>query len=268
MAKVLCVLYDDPVDGYPRSYARDAILRVEHYYNGQTAPTPERIDFEPGELLGSVSGELGLRQFLEGGTGAPRPRRRGRCPAGRPPPPREPGAQTVRLRVAGRQRGLVARARGRRPRSAADGVGERRDGLADRTLPARARQVDLPGYGRGPALGGSRARAAVHPRLGFGEPHVHGPDRGSRPGRDRGPSGAASCDRVDGRRARLDRHRRRHHVAHRLRRYGAPTALEYATTSAEALAMAALDAMRRPVHYRRLPEDGAVRAAALLAELV
>ena len=22
MAKVLCVLYDDPVDGYPRSYAR------------------------------------------------------------------------------------------------------------------------------------------------------------------------------------------------------------------------------------------------------
>ncbi len=60
----------------------------------------------------------------------------------------------------------------------------------------------------------------------------------------------------------------RHHVAHRLRRYGAPTALEYATTSGEALAMAALDAMRRPVHYRRLPEDGAVRAAALLAELV
>jgi formate dehydrogenase len=28
-------------------------------------PTPERIDFMPGELLGSVSGELGLRRFLE-----------------------------------------------------------------------------------------------------------------------------------------------------------------------------------------------------------
>ena len=27
---------------------------------------PERIDFKPGELLGSVSGELGLRKFLEG----------------------------------------------------------------------------------------------------------------------------------------------------------------------------------------------------------
>jgi formate dehydrogenase len=65
VAKVLCVLYDDPVEGYPRSYARDAIPRIERYYDGQTTPTPGRIDFEPGELLGSVSGELGLRRFLE-----------------------------------------------------------------------------------------------------------------------------------------------------------------------------------------------------------
>ena len=28
-------------------------------------PTPHGIDFKPGELLGSVSGELGLRRFLE-----------------------------------------------------------------------------------------------------------------------------------------------------------------------------------------------------------
>jgi formate dehydrogenase len=39
--------------------------RIERYYDGQTTPTPERIDFEPGELLGSVSGELGVRRFLE-----------------------------------------------------------------------------------------------------------------------------------------------------------------------------------------------------------
>src|ERR1700680_529578 len=66
MAKVVCVLYDDPVDGYPKSYARDAIPKIERYPGGQAAPTPKRLDFKPGELLGSVSGGLGLRTFLEG----------------------------------------------------------------------------------------------------------------------------------------------------------------------------------------------------------
>ena len=65
MANILCVLYDDPVDGYPPAYARDDIPKIESYYDGQTTPTPEAIDFTPGELLGSVSGELGLRKFLE-----------------------------------------------------------------------------------------------------------------------------------------------------------------------------------------------------------
>jgi formate dehydrogenase len=65
MAKVLCVLYDDPVTGYPPSYARDSIPTIERYPDGQTTPTPQAIDFTPGELLGSVSGELGLRGFLE-----------------------------------------------------------------------------------------------------------------------------------------------------------------------------------------------------------
>ena len=66
MAKVLCVLYDDPVTGYPPAYARDDIPKIEGYPDGQTAPTPEAIDFTPGELLGCVSGELGLRSYLEG----------------------------------------------------------------------------------------------------------------------------------------------------------------------------------------------------------
>jgi formate dehydrogenase len=65
MVKVLCVLYPDPVDGYPKTYARDEIPKIDHYPDGQTAPTPSAIDFKPGELLGSVSGELGLRKFLE-----------------------------------------------------------------------------------------------------------------------------------------------------------------------------------------------------------
>ena len=65
MAKVLAVLYDDPVDGYPKTYARDDIPKIDHYPGGQTTPTPSKIDFKPGQLLGSVSGELGLRKFLE-----------------------------------------------------------------------------------------------------------------------------------------------------------------------------------------------------------
>jgi formate dehydrogenase len=65
MARVLCVLYDDPVSGHPKSYARDGIPKVKRYPGGQTTPTPTQIDFKPGELLGSVSGELGLRKFLE-----------------------------------------------------------------------------------------------------------------------------------------------------------------------------------------------------------
>ena len=65
MAKIVCVLYDDPIGGLPKSYARDDIPKIERYPGGQTAPTPNGIDFKPGELLGCVSGELGLRKFIE-----------------------------------------------------------------------------------------------------------------------------------------------------------------------------------------------------------
>src|SRR6476660_3832150 len=65
MAKIICVLYDEPVDGYPKSYARDDLPKIEHYPRDQTLPTPKEIDFKPGALLGSVSGELSLRKFLE-----------------------------------------------------------------------------------------------------------------------------------------------------------------------------------------------------------
>jgi len=65
MAKILCVLYDDPVTGNPREMIRDDIPQLSRYPDGQTLPTPSKIDFTPGQLLGSVSGELGLRKFLE-----------------------------------------------------------------------------------------------------------------------------------------------------------------------------------------------------------
>jgi formate dehydrogenase len=66
MAKILCVLYDDPEDGYPTGGPRDDLPELERYPDGQTLPTPKAVDFTPGELLGSVTGALGLRAWLEG----------------------------------------------------------------------------------------------------------------------------------------------------------------------------------------------------------
>ncbi|MFE7671014.1 NAD-dependent formate dehydrogenase [Streptomyces albidoflavus] len=65
MAKIVCVLYPDPVTGFPPKYARTSLPALDGYPGGQTLPTPEGLDFTPGELVGSVSGELGLREFLE-----------------------------------------------------------------------------------------------------------------------------------------------------------------------------------------------------------
>ena len=45
---------------------RDDIPVLDHYPDGTTLPTPSAIDFTPGELLGCVSGALGLRKYLEG----------------------------------------------------------------------------------------------------------------------------------------------------------------------------------------------------------
>lgn len=45
------MLYDDPVVGYPKGYAREDIPELSRYPSGQSTPTPEAIDFTPGELL-------------------------------------------------------------------------------------------------------------------------------------------------------------------------------------------------------------------------
>ena len=49
----------------PQRYALDSIPKLEKYPDGMTLPSPKGIDFNPGQLLGCVSGELGLRRFLE-----------------------------------------------------------------------------------------------------------------------------------------------------------------------------------------------------------
>jgi len=63
--KVLCILYDDPTGGMPTSYPLSDLPTIEKYPDGMTLPSPKGRDFNPGELLGCVSGELGLRKYLE-----------------------------------------------------------------------------------------------------------------------------------------------------------------------------------------------------------
>ena len=63
--KVLCILYDDPKGGMPKSYPLSQLPKIEKYPDGMTLPSPKGRDYTPGQLLGCVSGELGLRKFLE-----------------------------------------------------------------------------------------------------------------------------------------------------------------------------------------------------------
>ncbi|MGQ0842580.1 MAG: alpha/beta fold hydrolase [Sporichthyaceae bacterium] len=60
----------------------------------------------------------------------------------------------------------------------------------------------------------------------------------------------------------------RFHVPHRLARYGAGRAMEYAESDPDAIAAAIVEELGRVVDYRPVATDGAARAAALLAELI
>ncbi len=64
MANILCVLYDDPTGDRPLAYKRDGVPDTGLYPDGQTLPSPAGIAFRPGQLLGDLSGALGLRSFL------------------------------------------------------------------------------------------------------------------------------------------------------------------------------------------------------------
>ena len=63
--KILCVLYDDPKEGMPKTYPIKDLPKLSQYPDGMSLPSPKGRDFVPGQLLGCVSGELGLRNFLE-----------------------------------------------------------------------------------------------------------------------------------------------------------------------------------------------------------
>ena len=67
MAKVVCVLYDDPVDGYPKTYARDDMPKLDRY-PGRPDPADarRRSTSSPASCSARVSGELGLAQIPRG----------------------------------------------------------------------------------------------------------------------------------------------------------------------------------------------------------
>jgi pimeloyl-ACP methyl ester carboxylesterase/predicted glycosyltransferase len=58
------------------------------------------------------------------------------------------------------------------------------------------------------------------------------------------------------------------HVAYRLDRYGAGVRMDYATATPDMIASAMIAALNRPVHFRPVEADGAVRAAKMLSELL
>jgi pimeloyl-ACP methyl ester carboxylesterase/UDP:flavonoid glycosyltransferase YjiC (YdhE family) len=59
-----------------------------------------------------------------------------------------------------------------------------------------------------------------------------------------------------------------HHVAHRLERHGAGRRMSYATDGPSELADAIVEELGRVPRYRAVPDDGAARAAAMIAELL
>jgi predicted glycosyltransferase len=58
------------------------------------------------------------------------------------------------------------------------------------------------------------------------------------------------------------------HVRHRLERHGAGRCLDYATATPEVIAEALVQELARELDYVEVPQDGAVRAARLLGELL
>jgi predicted glycosyltransferase len=58
------------------------------------------------------------------------------------------------------------------------------------------------------------------------------------------------------------------HVRHRLAQYGAGRCLDYQQTGPDLLAAAMAEEISRPARYRPVETDGALRAAACLAELI
>ena len=65
MSKILCVLYDDPVDGYPPAYPRDEIPKIERYPTGRRRPPRSGSTSRRASFWGASRASSGCG-FLEG----------------------------------------------------------------------------------------------------------------------------------------------------------------------------------------------------------
>ena len=62
MAKVVCVLYDDPIDGYPPKYARDDIPKITKYPRRADRTHTEQDRLQAGRVAGQRVRRTGLAQ--------------------------------------------------------------------------------------------------------------------------------------------------------------------------------------------------------------
>ena len=65
MAKVVCVLYDDPVDGYPKTMPATTSPRSITIPTARPLPTPKRSTSSRASCSAASPASSGLRKFLE-----------------------------------------------------------------------------------------------------------------------------------------------------------------------------------------------------------
>ena len=66
MAKIVCVLCDDPIDGYPTGYHSDDLLKIERRPNGQALRSPPEIGVGDASCgAGDATGSPDTAKFSE-----------------------------------------------------------------------------------------------------------------------------------------------------------------------------------------------------------
>ena len=66
MARIVCVLYEDPVNGYPKTYARDDIPKLERYPDGNKSSSAQlKKAYALLELQQKQAGVRELRSLIQ-----------------------------------------------------------------------------------------------------------------------------------------------------------------------------------------------------------